>query len=151
MFLSASIRDPRPWRGIGEEVKPVAGVPALPMLLVHPGVSVPTGDVFGRLPPAERPGLPPLPSRFASVTDVVDWLKTTRNDLTEPAIALAPPIGAALDMLAADHECRLARMSGSGTSVFGIFLSPEAASRAAARLHAARPHWWFATTLTGGS
>jgi 4-diphosphocytidyl-2-C-methyl-D-erythritol kinase len=47
-------------RGIGEQVEPVAGFPALPMVLVNPGVPVSTPEVFRALVSRENPGLPPL-------------------------------------------------------------------------------------------
>jgi 4-diphosphocytidyl-2-C-methyl-D-erythritol kinase len=143
----------RPLRasGIGERVTPVAGIPALPLLLVNPGVRVATPDVFRRLARAERPGLPPLPPRFGSVMEFVMWLRKTRNDLTEPASALAPEIGRVLKALAADPDCLIARMTGSGATVFGVFMSVDSANRAADRLHAARPDWWLAVTTAAGA
>jgi 4-diphosphocytidyl-2-C-methyl-D-erythritol kinase len=54
-------------------------------------------------------------------------------------------------MLASDPDCMFARMSGSGATVFGIFLSIEAATGAAERIRDARPDWWVAVTWTEGS
>jgi 4-diphosphocytidyl-2-C-methyl-D-erythritol kinase len=36
--------------------------------------------------------------------------------------------------------CRLARMSGSGATCFGLFDTPEIAARAAAKIR--HPGWW---------
>lgn len=143
----------RPLRaeGIGERVTPVAGIPALPMLLLNPGIAVPTEAVFRRYRAGGRPPLPALPARFGSILAFVQWLRPTRNDLVEPAVAEVPAIAAAQAALSADPECLFARMSGSGATVFGIFLSVEAAARAADRIHAARPDWWVAVTTAGGS
>ncbi len=137
--------------GIGERVTPVPGIPALPLVLVNPGVALSTESVFGWLRPADRTPLPPLPSRFGSVMELVFWLRKTRNDLFEPAAAKAPAIETAVRLLASDPDCMFARMSGSGATVFGIFFSPEAAVRSAERLREARPDWWIAVTGTGGS
>jgi 4-diphosphocytidyl-2-C-methyl-D-erythritol kinase len=137
--------------GIGERLTPAVGIPALPIVLAHPGVASPTAAVFGRLEEAERTPLPKVPSRFASVLDFVMWLRRTRNDLTEPAKAENRVVGTALKALGNDSECLFARMTGSGAAVFGIFITLAAATHAAERLRAARPAWWVAATLTGGS
>ncbi len=137
--------------GIGERVTPVAILPEMPVVLVNPGVAVQTVEVFRRLRNPEKPALPPLPDRPVSIMELVFWLRRTRNDLFEPACAIAPEIERAVRLLAADEDCVFARMSGSGATVFGIFLSIEAATAAAARLRDARPDWWVAVTWTEGS
>jgi 4-diphosphocytidyl-2-C-methyl-D-erythritol kinase len=137
--------------GIGERVTPVANIPPMPMVLVNPGVAVSTAAVFRRLGAVDRPALPPMPVRFVSQMELVFWLRKTRNDLFDPACAEAPAIAAVVRALAEDPDCMFARMSGSGATVFGIFLTMEAAGRAAERLRAERPEWWVAVTWTGSS
>ena len=56
-----------------------------------------------------------------------------RNDLEAPAIAIPPVIADVLAALARAPDCRLARMSGSGATCFGLFASLRAAAAAAAR------------------
>lgn len=143
--------DPRArmMRGIGEEIGPPAALPPLSCLLVNPGVAVPTADVFRAL------GLPPGAIRdreaHAEAPRGVDalhrMLAAARNDLEPPAIALAPAVAEALDLLRALDGCRLARMSGSGATVFGLFDDCRGAARAAAVVRAARPSWWVRPTL----
>jgi 4-diphosphocytidyl-2-C-methyl-D-erythritol kinase len=137
--------------GIGERIRLAKGIPALALLLINPGVAVETRNVFRRLVPAERTPMWPLPERFATVIEFAQWLRMTRNDLFDPAKAEAKIIGTVVKALSADPECLLARMTGSGATVFGIFNSSAAAGRAAARIHAARPQWWVAVTETAGS
>ena len=137
--------------GIGDRVTPVPSIPAMPILLVNPGVPVATEEVFRRLAPAERSPLPPLPSFFASPMDLVLWLRGTRNDLFEPACMVAPEALAAVRLVASDPTCLFARMSGSGATVFGLFPTIEAASAAAERAQQARPTWWTAVTWTEAS
>jgi 4-diphosphocytidyl-2-C-methyl-D-erythritol kinase len=69
--------------GLGEGVAPVAGVPALSLVLVNPGVAVPTPAVFRALTRADNPPLPPVPA-FVDAAAVLDWLGATRNDLEAP-------------------------------------------------------------------
>jgi 4-diphosphocytidyl-2-C-methyl-D-erythritol kinase len=104
-----------------------------PLLLVNPRVAVPTGPVFaawdgmdhGRLDP-DRP------------------LDRLRNDLTAPAIAIAPVIAEVLAALENAGNARLIRMSGSGATCFALYDSPSARDDAAAAL--APRNWWLAPT-----
>lgn len=138
-------------RGRGEDITPIKGLPPLSIVLVNPGIGAATREVFRQLPPAEREPLPVLPDHIGGAMELVFWLRKTRNDLFQPAVAVVPQIEMALRALAHDQDCVFARMSGSGSTVFGIFMSNEAAERAAARLRTAEPRWWIAATQTGGS
>lgn len=142
---------PRPvrMRGLGEALTPLAAVPPLDLVLVNPGVAVPTGQVFAALPPARRPGLPELPRGVVTRAAFLDWLGACRNDLEEPARRLAPAIGTALAALRA-LDAGLARMSGSGATVFGVFPTQEAADRAARTIAQAHPGWWVRAVRTAG-
>ena len=137
--------------GIGERLKPAHGIPAMPIVLAHPGGSLSTADVFARLARADRTSLPEAPARFRSLLDVIFWLRKARNDLEEPAIAASKTAGAAAKALRSDPECLFARMSGSGAAAFGIFTTMDAAERAAARLQEAKPRWWVVPAMTGAS
>ena len=139
---------PQRMRGIGEDLAPLPPLPEVFLTLVNPGVAVPTGQVFARL--AEGAGTdnpclvapPPAPD-FDAFTG---WLAAQRNDLEGPAAIIAPVIAEALAALRAVPDCRLARMSGSGSTVFGLFDSARRAERAAANVAAARPGWWVRAT-----
>lgn len=115
--------DGRPARvgGIGEAIVPLADFPALSLMLVNPGVAVPTPAVFRALTTRDNPPLPDLPARFRDAVDVAAWLATTRNDLEPAAITVAPAIAEVLAWLRTQPGCLLARMSGSGATCFGVF------------------------------
>jgi 4-diphosphocytidyl-2-C-methyl-D-erythritol kinase len=142
----------RMMRGAGEEVGPALSLPRLSAVLVNPRVPVETPKVFKALAlaPGERlggGGHPPVASD-ASVAAVLELLRRTRNDLEPPASALEPVIGEALELVRSTPGSRLARMSGSGATVFGLYDDGIQAAEAARILHAARPDWWVkATTL----
>jgi 4-diphosphocytidyl-2-C-methyl-D-erythritol kinase len=128
--------------GVGERIEPVAGLPTATVLLVNPGVALPTAAVF-----AARRGPFSAPARFALPAGAVELarlLEQRRNDLTAPAIERVPVIGRLLDRLAAAEGALIARMSGSGATCFALFTAPEAAAAAAARLAAEQPDWWVA-------
>jgi 4-diphosphocytidyl-2-C-methyl-D-erythritol kinase len=81
---------------------------------------------------------------------LIDFVARHGNDLEPPAISLHPAIAQALAALRALPGCRLARMSGSGASCFGLFDSNRAAAVAARALRVAHPQWWIRPTVLGG-
>ncbi len=125
--------------GIGERLLPAPGLPDIGMVLINCGVGVSTPAVFhARRGNFSAPAT--LPDRWADAAALAATLRTTRNDLQDAALRLAPPIGDVLQALAADPRCLLARMSGSGATCFGIYPSGAVAEAAAAVL--GRPGWW---------
>jgi len=83
-----------------------------------------------------------IPSGLSAIA-FWDWLKTQRNDLEAPAIALCPKIQECLKALIS-QSAGLARMSGSGATCFGLFETQEAAAKAANAIQATHPDWWVA-------
>ncbi|TNF59724.1 MAG: 4-(cytidine 5'-diphospho)-2-C-methyl-D-erythritol kinase [Rhodobacteraceae bacterium] len=133
--------------GIGEGLAVIDGLPALPAVLVNPGVPVPTAAVFRRLVSKSNPAMGALPMR-PGLPDLIDWIALQRNDLEAPAVSEQPVIADVLAALAL-AGARLARMSGSGATCFGLFDDAAGAARAARDLSQAHPGWWVrATTLT---
>ena len=131
--------------GIGERLETAPALPSFGLVLVNPGLQVPTGKVFKQLASPERDPMPvhgPSPSSFRNLDELIAFLKGHPNDLEAPARAVAPEIGDVIGAIAAAPSCRLARMSGSGATCFGIFDSRAEADRAAAALRAAEPQWW---------
>ena len=133
--------------GRGEVLRAAQSVPHVPMLLVNPGVAVPTKDVFAAL--GERSGVEmALPQgRFADTADLLRFLETTRNDLEEPARRIQPVIGEVLGAIAGLPGALMTRMSGSGATCFGIFADDDCCRRAAENLKARQPGWWIAPTF----
>jgi 4-diphosphocytidyl-2-C-methyl-D-erythritol kinase len=129
-------------RGIGDDLTPLA-LPPFWLLLVNPGVPVATPAVFAALACRDNPPLPEPPG-FADAEALAGWLGAQRNDLEAPAAALVPEIRAVLAAIAAQPGCRLARMSGSGATCFGLFVDAAPALAAAEALRAAHAGWWVA-------
>ena len=130
--------------GRGERLSPAPRLPDVHAVLVNPGVPSATGAVYLAYDTAPRDGVdaPDAPDSFDSMDALADWLRTTRNDLAEPAIRLAPGIGDALTAMSGTANVRLARVTGSGATVFGLFADADAAREAAGSLNRANPGWW---------
>lgn len=131
--------------GIGEILSPLPPLPQVWMVLVNPGVPVPTRACFAALNGRFGPPMPVIPPEgWPDTAALCDWLAAQRNDLEIPARALAPPVSDALAGLAATPGCLLARMSGSGATCFGLYAVAADADAAAHSLSAAHPAWWVA-------
>ena len=135
---------PAEMRGIGEIIHPLPTFPALHMVLVNPMQPVATGEVFRRLARRDNPAMPGLPSPMDRPAQLALWLEETRNDLEAPAVALVPEIGALIAELNAIDAVILARRSGSGATVFGLFASAAQAHDAAHHLRQRHPDYWVA-------
>jgi 4-diphosphocytidyl-2-C-methyl-D-erythritol kinase len=133
--------------GRGEILRGVEAMPRVPMLLVNPGVAVPTRDVFATLQTRSGAEMALPRGHFRDTADLLRFLETTRNDLETPARALEPVIGDVLTALAALPGALLSRMSGSGATCFGIFADDDCCRRAADLLARAHPGWWIAPTF----
>lgn len=128
--------------GIGEVLTPLA-LPPASLVLVNPGVPVPTGAVFARLASRDNPPLAPIPA-FADAPALAGYLAAQRNDLEPPARAVAPVVGEVVTALGQASGCLLARMSGSGATCFGLFATAARAEAAAADIRRRSPEWWVA-------
>jgi 4-diphosphocytidyl-2-C-methyl-D-erythritol kinase len=132
----------RPCRlnGIGEVLTPLPALPALPVLLVNPGLPLSTPAVF-RARTGDHGAAAPaiLPEEPAAL---LEFLHAQRNDLAEAARALVPQIGTVLARLDALPGCLLARLSGSGPTCFALMRDPESAQAGAMALQAMQPDWW---------
>ncbi len=132
--------------GVGEEIAPMPAFPKFYLLLVWPDAHSVTRNVFKARIPDFTSNPPTTPESFSNFDDFVDFIGGQQNDLTEAACALYPPITQALGAIAKTHACKIARMSGSGSSVFGLYSDQAAAQAAHDTIKAAHPSWWCAVT-----
>ena len=140
--------------GAGEKIESGPRLPPLWAVLVNPLVEMPTGPIFRAFD--KRYPSPPAPDAartvaIATYADLRDYLQNTRNDLEPFAAARQSSIAAVSEFIAECPGALLARMSGSGATVFGLFTSAESALRASRR--ARSKGWWSmsARVASGGS
>lgn len=131
-------------RGVGEILHPLRDFPATHLVLINPLVPVVTADVFRRLEQRDNAPMPSLPQPLTRPAQLGLWLAETRNDLEPAAIALVPAIGELLREMRVLDGCALARMSGSGGTVFGLFGSAAQAHQAAHDMREKYPQYWVA-------
>jgi len=105
--------------GRGEQMKPLdLDLAGYTLILVHPGVHVSTADAFA--------GIIPNNAEYdlaRKIREPIDtWQHWLRNDFEGPVFAKYPVIREAKEWLYAQGAL-YASMTGSGSSVFGIFRS----------------------------
>ena len=118
--------------GAGDTLELVdAGTAVTPVLLVNPGVTLSTAEVFAAWDGVDRGPLG-------------QW-RDGRNDLEAAATSLVPEIADVLAWLRSQSGVSVARMSGSGATCFALFDDLEARDRAADLVP--EPWWRLATEL----
>jgi 4-diphosphocytidyl-2-C-methyl-D-erythritol kinase len=145
-------------QGIGERLTPVAPLPACTILLVNPGIAISTGWVFSRLQ-----GEIPLLANYSTdsqKTSGIDNYALTRepktynlgrasaersglklfNDLEEVTLSYYPEI-ALIKQLLQKHDAIDTLMSGSGSTVFGLFLDKGQAAYCKDHIQSEYPDW----------
>ncbi len=157
--------------GVGEVLSAPVALPALPAILVNPGIALSTREVFtafagmhgSEMPlrafPGEvgtgSPSGNAIKQKLSDVPDEAEalfaFLNAHGNDLTAPAIACAPAVGEVLNLLSDLPGVRMARMSGSGSTCFALFDNVQQAEAAARQLTTARPAWWVEATRLGNA
>ena len=136
---------PARMRGIGDKLTALKTLPKTHIVLVNPGVDVPTPLVFQALAAKQNPAMPKDLPDWQTAADLAGWLATQRNDLENPARKIAPVIDTVLATVAGQPGALIARMSGSGATCFGLFADDGDAKAAAHRIATLRPDWWAAS------
>ena len=135
-------------QGVGEILRPCTSLPegGIPALICTPPTSLSTKEVFTAYDQS-RTGNTTEPCIRAPVSAADHRTCTqalraqTRNDLSPAAEGLCPEIRAGITILKTTQSCLLARMAGSGPSMFGLFKNRDAAEQAALVIRAQNPEW----------
>lgn len=131
--------------GIGDVLTLAPTFPKLYVLLVNPNKPVSTPAVFkARKPVFSAPR--PFTKKMTDFDDFIHALSERHNDLCDAACMIEPEINQVLQALKDCQLCRLAGMSGSGGTCFGLFASAQDASLACEELKKKHVNWWFLNT-----
>ena len=130
--------------GIGDKISKVSGVPNCGILLVNPGIPISTVNVF-QLFEGDFSNQVKIP-KIENSEAFFDFLSNQKNDLQDAAIKIAPIIKEVLNILTDDPNCRLARLSGSGGTCFGLYEDEATALFTAESMFGHFPDWWIQPT-----
>ena len=107
------------------------------ILLIYPACSVSTQKIF-------------LAYKNSNINNYSSKIKTTpfflnqcSNDLYFVTKDLVPEIDECIKYLNKENNCLFAGMSGSGSSVFGIFESDQNIQNIVDDIRQFKPHWWL--------
>ena len=147
VLLGADIPVCMDWRlqrmqGIGEKNSFVASPDSLWIVLLNNGDRVPTSTVFQGLAQNEFSGLVNVP-RLNEKNILIKFLKSTGNDLEKAAIKNYPAINELINSLNSTSGCLVARMSGSGSTCFGLYEKKHEAEEAKKHLFNKFPNAWI--------
>lgn len=139
--------------GRGERILPLRPPPSAPVLLAVPPFAIATADAYRALDHHRgAQGSPPAP-RAIRLEDLASWrglADSAVNDF-EPVLFPRHPELAGLRDALARAGARLARLTGSGSAVFGIFETPAQRGAAAAEIARAFPHVRLIESLTAAA
>lgn len=130
-------------RGIGEDLSAAPTLPPCGLVLVNPGVAVPTAEVFRTLPSRNNPPMADIPEGM-DYAAFCGWLNTQRNDMLAPAAHIAPEIETALTQLRRHPLVGAAVMSGSGATCVALVPDMGAARRVSRAVQISHMGWWTA-------
>lgn len=116
--------------GIGERLEKVSGLPQVWYVLVNPGVSVSTAQVYRKLGLTLLGDVARLPRFPGTIGELTAQL---HNDLEKVTLAEFPVVAKVKEALV-ELGASGALMSGSGSTVFGVFASEATARQAEAKL-----------------
>ena len=122
--------------GVGEQVTPLAPASTAYCLLVNPLIGISTPAVFKAFKAANCPFSQPLKGTSFQAA------LAAHNDLQSAAVELVPTLPKALALLSDQKGCKLARMSGSGATLFALFDNADEAQAARGAFTKLYPDWW---------
>lgn len=104
-------------RGCGEIIAPFPSFEPIDALLINPKISLSTKEVFSLCADKFSPEISDDELRGKNILELISDFP---NDLTKPAISMLPMISEILHELE-NQNAKIAKMSGSGATCFGIF------------------------------
>ncbi len=120
--------------GRGEHIKPLSfelPLDGLWVVVANPGIHISTAEAFGGVTPSERT----TDWNALANEPVRDWGNRISNDFEPGAFARHPQVGALLDGLR-KAGAQYVQMTGSGSTVFGLFAEETLARQASQAVQA---------------
>jgi len=137
--------------GRGTRVAPLRALPSAPVVLVQPRERIPTGDAYAALSHLRgREYTAPPALVELRVRDWQDAARIAANDFEDVVFRRVPRLADVRDALE-DEGAVVARLTGTGSVVYGVFDGMEAAERAASRMQRLDPSLHVIVTATRSS
>jgi len=127
--------------GIGDKLTALDQVPSLWVVLVNPGIHVSTAWVYQNLRLTSKESVTIIRRSYGSAAEVCELLS---NDLEPVTCGKYPQLEELKDLLLAAGASG-SLMSGSGSTVFGLFEEEQTARQAAAEI--AKERGWFTAAV----
>jgi 4-diphosphocytidyl-2-C-methyl-D-erythritol kinase len=128
--------------GIGEIIDPIdISKFDLWVVLVNPGVFMSTKNVFEELVSKNNEPLEPF-NEFRNLEELIRYLSRQRNDLQVVASNKCPEIKHVIKTIEETDKVLLSRMSGSGSTCFGLYSEQELARNAVSYINKKNNKWW---------
>ena len=128
--------------GIGELVRPIdISEIDLWIVLVNPRIFVSTASIFQEVIEKHNEPLESF-NHFSGTNQFIDYLQRQRNDLQAITANKYPEINQVIRTIEATNGVLLTRMSGSGSTCFGLYRSEETAKKAVSYINKKSNKWW---------
>ncbi len=118
MFL---YKKPLYFNGIGEMISTIDKIPSLFALLVYPNIAMSTATIFNSNNISFSRDTIKHQYSFKDHSELFQFLRGTKNDLLANTTELAPELSNIIAEISSCKGCEISRMSGTGTTCFGIF------------------------------
>ncbi len=139
--------------GIGDKLNILKFTKEIDLLLVNPGVSVSTNQIFSKYNSLNNDF--DQPRKFSdhdiNLPFLVETLKQSKNALQAFAIENEKIINDVLMALSETEGAKITRMSGSGATCFALYEDFETCQLAAEGISRRNPKWWVKQVKVGTS
>ena len=117
--------------GIGDILKPLPPLVERPLLLINPGITVSTADIFNNLhiPLTKRENGSIIIRKYVEKADIFGIANNLYNFLESQVFHIHPELADLKTQLTTQTGCCGALMSGSGATIFAIMPDTETAQR----------------------
>lgn len=112
-------------RGVGGDIKPVHNLPPLIAVLVNPGTHINTKQMFGCFFSEFSESY-----KHTDDSNILETIINARNDMQKTIEFLFPEIAELISIIKMQDGCLVSRMSGTGSTCFGLFLDRTSAKKA---------------------
>ena len=119
----------------------------LHFVLVYPNIKCSTKEVYSKVKDF-RPSLKSDPTRILSKKKYIEFVKGEKNSLQKIVENKHKKIENLLNLIKQQKDCYFSRMTGSGSTCYGIFSSKKKASDALKIIRKKLPNFWCVTSRT---